>query len=125
MELIIKIPDELYKKLKTPRTVGLTEAFDQRATLIRAIASGTPYNPSGDLISRSELIKDMEKRCGEPFSYIKTVIPVLRAIDNAQVIPERPNCSNCKNNIFTMSDFPCSNCEGKSQPTKWEKGGAK
>lgn len=41
MEVVIKIPDELYKKLKTPKTVGLSEAFDQRAILVRAIQNGT------------------------------------------------------------------------------------
>ena len=76
MELIIKIPDELYKKFKTPRTVGLTEAFDQRATLIRAIQNGTPLPKGhGRLIDADELELPSEEMVSRLIiNYAKTIV---------------------------------------------------
>ena len=77
MKLIIECAEQTYSECK--KISGLSETA-------YVIAHGTPYNPSGDLISREALKKDIEKRCGEPFDYIKTIVPTLKAIDNAPTV---------------------------------------
>ena len=89
MKLIIDISDESYKKFKTPRTVGLTEAFDQRATLIRAIQNGTPVSTDGDLISR----KALKRAACVKFYTTPYYKHILDLIDNAPAIAI--NCKDC------------------------------
>ena len=60
MKLIIDIPDEAYEKLKSKSTL------DNIAESI--IANGTPYNPSGDRISR-EALKEAIQKCEEEPNY--------------------------------------------------------
>lgn len=58
MELIVKIPDEDYKYI-----CKIANDLKGRAVLPtdwKAIANGTPYNPTGDCISREALKKDIE-----------------------------------------------------------------
>ena len=43
MKLIIDIPDEEYKKFKTPRCADLIDAFNDRSLFVRAIQEGKPY----------------------------------------------------------------------------------
>ena len=81
MELIIDIPDELYKKLKTPKTVGLTEAFDQRATLVRAIANGTPLPKGHDrLVEAKAVIKALFAH--QTIDDVPTIIEADKESDN-------------------------------------------
>ena len=56
MKLIIDVDEKIVcKGFEQP----LTE--EERATIIRAIGNGRSYNPSGDLISRSALLKDLDE----------------------------------------------------------------
>lgn len=54
MKLIIDIEEELYEAYKGKPPMLGDAGMDMIA---QAIANGTPYNPTGDLISRSELLK--------------------------------------------------------------------
>ena len=74
MEIIIQIPDGEYEDLIGLYKLGLDQpaykTFIEK-TCIEAIANGTPYNPSGDLISRSELkkiLKENEWITDDPFA---------------------------------------------------------
>ena len=86
MELKIDIPDELYKRLKTPRTASLTEAFDQRATLIRAIQNGIPL-PKGHGrlkdIDKVEQLLDLDKADNAIAKALKNIIESVPTIIEA------------------------------------------
>lgn len=75
MELIIKIPDEVYKTVLDGSYCG---------SLYEELLAAIPYNPSGDLISRDALKDDLAKE-------IKTNdmglwLKMLLVIDNAPVV---------------------------------------
>lgn len=66
MELIIKIDDDIAKGIRgenncevDPRAI--VRSF--QATIADAIAQSTPYNPTGDLISRETLLNEFDSKC--------------------------------------------------------------
>ena len=56
MKLIVDIPDEMVEAVKINQYCGT------KGRLEDIIANGTPYNPSGDLISRSDALKAVDTR---------------------------------------------------------------
>lgn len=96
MELIIKIPDEDYKFIKDFESItiggrGCGKTIQQN--VINAIKSGTPYNPSGDLISRSALKTELEVyrhtrnyKSDEDEAQNALLDNILEDIDNAQAV---------------------------------------
>lgn len=91
-----------------------TSKIKQALALARkTLAHGTPYNPSGDLISREalkEVINDLF-RSGE-----YDCASVLKAIDNAQTVEMPENAVNCVLTMFGNCSYNktgCSDCEIK------------
>ncbi len=95
MELIVKIPDEDYKYI-----CKIAKDLKGRAVLPtdwKAIAHGTPYSPSGDCISRSDLKKEvvgmMINKADDleeiEFEINATLASICEKIDNAPPVPER------------------------------------
>lgn len=89
MKRIIELPDEVVKAIQNGE--------DYRYDIHTAIAQSTPYNPTGDLISREALKKDFENLASddynEPIWYQKTV---FETIDNAPTVDiPKPNCVTC------------------------------
>lgn len=93
MKLIIELKDETYKFFKenVPILVARGNGKFLLSEMYEAIASGTPYNPSGDLISREALKKAIfehcrsETECLNHFWYDENIIAI---IDNAQAVPQ-------------------------------------
>lgn len=93
MELIIKIDEELYEAYKGKPPMLGDAGMDMIA---QAIANGTPYNPSGDCISREGLKKKAytavilepdEK--GIDYVKDKRYVVDLEDIDNAPPVSDR------------------------------------
>lgn len=77
IKLIVEIEKRTYELLK--------EKSDNIAESI--IANGTPYNPSGDAISRSDL-KDKMKKAEEQADTFEMLVEFYeQIIDNAQAVP--------------------------------------
>ena len=93
MKLIIDIYEDDYKQLKDYPSVW-------NSHYERIIANGTPYNPTGDLISRSELIQGMMYKLGlhdeengsEPL-YMEALVDVENLIKETP--PVAVNCKEC------------------------------
>lgn len=93
---IIELDDDIAKGIRgenecevEPREI--VRSF--QATIADAIANGTPYNPTGDLISREALEKSMRKSINERYKHWDKPITVadiatliFDEIDNAQAI---------------------------------------
>ena len=64
MKLIIDISDKMFDTFKKHgiMTFDNLDEYD-RDMMADAIATGTPYNPSGDCISREDLKKEFDKEC--------------------------------------------------------------
>ena len=96
MKLIIDIPDELFSIFKKHGIM----AFDclneyDKDNLARIIANGTPYNPSGDCISREALKEVISKVVAEETKedekWAVGLRYALKLVDNAPPVePERP-----------------------------------
>lgn len=91
MEIVIKIPDKMYEDAKGGKDIGESRYITQ------VIKQGTPYNSSGDCISRSDLketiieplnVNDAAKNDWYEGYYTAKNEDVM-AIDNAQTVPER------------------------------------
>lgn len=127
MELIIKIDKELYEAYKGKPPMLGDAGMDMIA---QAIANGTPYNPSGDLISREALKAEFKRSAnrvrnwkegalnnGNDESAIRAdavlayLTEVKGIIDNAQAVePKRPQGKWIKTpDLFR--DRICSNCK--------------
>lgn len=105
MELIVKIPDEAYELLKSK------PALDNIAESI--IANGTPYNPSGDLISRSALKASMRKAEEQADTFEMLVEFYEQIIDNAQAV--EPICPYLSDNEIKQPclNSPCERPQGE------------
>ena len=91
IKLLVEIDEDEYKIRKEMAKDGFDSAVTQM------IVNGTPYNPSGDCISREALKKEI---CvNTPISVDETweqlYDSVVKAIDNA---PRVFDCRSCKNN---------------------------
>ena len=123
MELIVKIPDEDYKYI-----CKIANDLEGRAVLPtdwKAIANGTPYNPSGDTISRSALKKEvvgmMINKADDleevEFEINAVLASVCEAIDNAQAVEytfeeafQKTVCDN-KSYCPSRQKGDCENCD--------------
>jgi len=89
MKLIIDISDKMFDAFKKHgiMTFDNLDEYD-RDMIADAISNGTPYNPSGDLISRSEILKHSQggdyDGCG---GFTKEYVSV-KDIENAQAVPQ-------------------------------------
>lgn len=89
MELIIKISTEMFDTFKKHGIMAFDNLDEyDRDMIADAIANGTPYNPSGDCISREALIKTVEKEEGISWdSHGKDDLCVRKKyIDNAPTV---------------------------------------
>lgn len=81
MKLIIDIPEDLYKWIK--------DTYDNPngEVAYSAIASGTPYNPTGDLIRR-EALKEQFTKAGKDYNHecVIEMLSALATIDNAPTV---------------------------------------
>ena len=80
MDLIIKIPDEVYKTVQDGSYCG---------SLYEELLAAIPYNPSGDLISREDLRKEVTEKVN--FTTVDGHIAydkMLKLIDNAPTVPQ-------------------------------------
>ena len=75
MELIIKIPDEVYKTVLDGSYCG---------SLYEELLAAIPYNTSGDLISREALKEDLAKEIQT--NDMGLWLKILLVIDNAQAV---------------------------------------
>ncbi len=92
MKLIIDISEEEYKFIKMAQNIiigGRGNCKTIQKDIINAIRNGIPYNPSEDLISRS----DIKTHIGElllVYSGAELANAILNAIDNAPTVsPEK------------------------------------
>lgn len=94
VKLLIELDEDIYNDIKKS---GLCGYSSDREEVSKAIANGTPYNPSGDCISRSDLketiieplnVNDAAKNDWYEGYYTAKNEDVM-AIDNAQTVPER------------------------------------
>lgn len=93
MKLIIDIPENVIEGAKSSPNYYPTYHFEK---IWRAIANGTPYNPSGDLISREALKETIELEEGIFWdSYAPNELIVRKKyIDNAPTVTQ--DCSEYK-----------------------------
>lgn len=100
MKLIIEIDDKDYELAKADK---VSCGYQCRHIMV-AVKNGTPYNPSGDAISREalkdEVIKhaeyyaDRTKEDRYNVGYTECACEILDFIDNAQAVePKRPQCN--------------------------------
>lgn len=83
MKLIIDIDESLYNRVKE-KIVALSDI----PVLCKAVDDSTPYNPSGDYISREDLKKALDKKALDLANGGMIFIESInRIIDNAQAIP--------------------------------------
>ena len=84
MKRIIEIPDHVVKAIQNGE--------DYRYDIHTAIAQSTPYNPSGDLISRSAL-KEQFIKAGKDYNHecVIEMLSALETIDNAPTVELRDN----------------------------------
>lgn len=80
MKLIVDVDEKLVCE-------GFERSFteEERAILIRAIGNGTPYNPTGDTISRDSLKKSIEEKA--TFIDGDSLYKIIDIIDNAPIAP--------------------------------------
>lgn len=76
MKLIVDIPEEGFNACKAWVEMGTATWQDE------FIAKGTPYNPSGDLISREALKEALQNEIGEH----ALSVAIDRVIDNAPTV---------------------------------------
>lgn len=93
MKRLIELPDEVVKAIQNGE--------DYRYDIHTAIAQSTPYNLSGDCISRSELKQMIPAPIEDEYKLVH------RIIDNAPPVPERPQGAWIKDN---SGDRFCSEC---------------
>ena len=100
MKLIIDIPDEDYKFIKDLQSLiigGRGNCKTIQKNVINAIRNGTPYNPSGESISREALREDLRRFF--PTEVLEGIEPktlfaqIMHDIDNAETVVT--NCENC------------------------------
>ena len=84
MKLIIDIPEDVYNKIL--EIYNSCEELHTRENLYQTIANGTPYNPSGDSISREALRKNMEFVCMGIMAGTESYNAPLTEIDNAPTV---------------------------------------
>lgn len=97
MKLIIDVPEEEYKAIKDYPNVYNSE-------LHKAIANGTPYNPSGDLISREALLDQIDTT---DWDNVRTLV------EDAQTV--EPICPYLSNDDVKQPclNSPCERPQGK------------
>ena len=83
MKRIVDIPDKVVEAIQNGE--------DYRYDIHTAIAQSKPYNPSGDLISRSALKNYWENRILTDCSYISSG-EILQSIDDAQTVDPTGDC---------------------------------
>ena len=87
MEVVIKIPDELYMCV----VEHVKDHYIGSDDVWIAVANGTPYNPTGDCISREALkeqINATDFDCGDFYDNTEIIRErVCEKIDSAQAIP--------------------------------------
>lgn len=89
MKLIIDIPDELFNIFKKHGIMAFDyfSEYDKDQIAI-SIAHGTPYNPSGDLISRSELKQMIPAPIEDEYKLVHRIIDNAQAVDLWQMRQE-------------------------------------
>lgn len=112
MKLIIDISEEQYNDIVKHLTDNDGNYAYSDFNLREIIRSGTPYNPSGDLISRSDL-KDKMKKAEEQADTFEMLVEFYeQIIDNAQAVePERPQC----NQIAWEQGYEAGLAQGKAE----------
>jgi len=81
IKLIVEVDEKIVcKGFEQPLT------DEERASLIRAIGNGTPYDDRGDCISRSALKEEMEKADATAIDYESLVDMYERLVDNAPAV---------------------------------------
>ena len=88
MELIIDIPEEQYNDIVKHLTDNDGNYAYSDFNLREIIRNGTPYNPSGDCISREALKEEIDKKALDLANGgMIFVESINRIIDNAQAVP--------------------------------------
>ena len=92
MKLIIEIDEETYNRAKNepPILCGMNDGLIYQSNMKGAIANGTPYNPTGDLISREALKKVLIEEYEAREHYSGEIM--LKVIDNAPTVKPCVNC---------------------------------
>ncbi len=117
VKLMIEIGEEEYEIIKTLIENTVIQNLTVSREFLEAISNGTPYNPSGDAISRSDLKKEvvgmMINKADDleevEFEINATLASVCEKIDNAQAIP-LPN-----EQIAWEQGFAAGLAQGKQQ----------
>ena len=138
MELIIEIPEEVYKTVQDGSYCG---------SLYEELKAAIPYNPSGDLISRGVAINLLNEAQVEYDEYYKGLGKAKTIIDNVPTVEVRNNkpkqgewikepngkttdiyrCSVCKRSIMLckgadLTNYPFCHCgadmRNTAKPTK-------
>ena len=81
IELVIKIPEEIYKASQ----IIDVKYEDTIQIPLEVIANGILLpKDHGDLIDRSELLKQPLNMANYPSNYVKIAPPIIKAIDNEE-----------------------------------------
>ena len=114
MKLIIEIDDKVFEEIKKSNTIK-----EHLNKVDWSIRNGTPYNPSGDLISREALKTELNSR---PFPQDYSTTLLLGAfnelIDNSQAVEERPQGEWIEYNATGKKQYMCSKCSMKEKNPK-------
>lgn len=118
MELIIKISNEMFDTFKKHgiMTFDNLNEYD-RDMVANAIENGTPYNPTGDCISREALKNEIQhlRNANPSYSHNCDVVDrqdVLDEIDNAQPVDIKDQIAGAYN-----EGYMCGNKEAeKARP---------
>lgn len=130
MELIIKISDKMFDTFKKHGIMTFDNLDEYDKDMIAdAIANGTPYNPTGDCVSREALKEKLQARYDngeEDFDkgYNIGLEAAIDLIDNAPAVEARPQgewipmSTDCRG---YSESFKCSICGAYIYPRCLEK----